>query len=67
MIISDYTTVELDHFREACNFVMNEKTVFELRSQGLSLEEIAEIMHMSVEGIKKISRKVNKKIEKVHF
>ena len=67
MVISDYTTSELEHFREECNFVMNEKMVFELRSQGLSLEEIAEILHMSVEGIKKISRKVNKKIEKVHF
>lgn len=67
MIISDYTAVELDHFRKACNFVCNEKDVFELRSQGLSLEEIAEILNMSVEGIKKVSQKVNRKITRVHF
>ena len=65
MIISDFTTIELDHFRRACNFVCNEKMVFELRSQGLSLEEIAEILNLSVDGVGKISRKVNKKISKV--
>ena len=65
MIISDFTAKELEHFRESCNFVCNEKEVFELRSQGLSLEEIAEVLNLSVEGIKKISRKVNHKIGRV--
>ena len=64
MIVSDFTVPELDRFREKCNFVGNETMVFELRSQGISLEEIAEILNMSVEGIKKISRKVNNKILK---
>lgn len=67
MIISDFTGIELDVLRQACNFVCNEKMVFELRSQGLCLEEIAEILDLSVEGVKKISRKVNKKISRVHF
>ena len=67
MIISDFTNIELEYFRFACNFVNDEKDVFELRGQGLSLEEIAEILDLSVEGIKKISRKVNRKIEKVLF
>ena len=65
MIISNFTTAELDYFRDACNFVGNEALVFEMRSCGQSLEEIAEIMNLSVEGIKKISRKVNDKIIKV--
>lgn len=67
MIISDYTTGELEHFRKECNFVCHEMDVFDLRSKGLSLEEIAEILHLSVEGVKKISRKVNNKICRVHF
>ena len=67
MIISDFTVPELNHFRNQCNFVGNETNVFELRSQGVPLEEIAERLNMSVEGIKKISRKVNNKIERVHI
>jgi len=65
MIIADFTVPELNYFRENCNFVGLEIRVFELRSQGVSLEEIADILNMSVDGVKKISRKVNKKIIKV--
>ena len=67
MIISDFTIPELNFFRQTCNFVGNESDLFELRSQGLSLEEIAEVLNLSVDGTKKISRKVNRKIAKVHF
>ena len=66
MIVADFTKPELDFFRLNCNFVGNEINVFELRSQGVSLEEIAEALNMSVDGIKKVSRKVNNKISKVH-
>ena len=62
MIVSDFTVPELDLFRKQCNFTENERSVFELRSKGVTLEEIAEILNMSVEGIKKVSRKVNRKI-----
>lgn len=65
MIISDFTNVELDALRKQCNFVNTEKDVFELRSQGVPLEIIAEILDMSVDGIKRVSRKVNRKIFKV--
>ena len=65
MIISDFTEIELDRFRDACNFVCNEACVFEMRSHGMSLEQIAEILNMSVDGVKKISRKVNNKIARV--
>ena len=65
MIISDFTTIELENLRKQCNFVNEEKDVFELRSQGIPLELIAEILEMSVDGIKRISRKVNRKIYKV--
>lgn len=62
MIISDYTVPELDFFRRTCNFVGHEEIIFEYRSKGMSLDIIAEKVNMSVDGVKKISRKVNKKI-----
>ena len=65
MVVSDFTVPELEHLRSQCNFVGNEIQVFELRSRGIPLERIAEELHMSVEGIKKVSRKVNKKIIRV--
>jgi ATP/maltotriose-dependent transcriptional regulator MalT len=65
MIISDFTAIELDYLRRSCNFVGYEREVFELRSQGISLEQVAERVDMSVDGVKKISRKVNSKIARV--
>ena len=65
MRIADFTVPELDYFREKCNFVGVEAQVFELRSQGIPLEEIAELVNMSVDGVKKVSRRVNRKIIKV--
>ena len=65
MIVSDFTVPELNHLRTTCNFVGNEERVFELRSQGLPLEEIAEILNMSVTHIGRISQKVNNKIKRV--
>lgn len=65
MIIADFTEKELDYFRCACNFVGCERDVFELRSKGVPLEQVAERVNMSVDGIKKVSRKVNIKISKV--
>ena len=65
MIISAFTKPELDTFREYCNFVGCERTLFEMRSQGMPLEEIAENLNMSVENVKRISRKVNGKIVRV--
>ena len=67
MVISDFTVPELDRLREQCNFIGSESRVFELRSRGNTLEEIAEILNMSVTHIGRISQKVNKKIKKVQF
>lgn len=66
MLISDYTKPELDFYRANCNFVGHEVSVFEMRSKGITLEEIAEVLNMSVEGVKKVSRKVNNKIVRLH-
>ena len=65
MVVSDFTMIELNYLRDNCNFVGTENQVFEMRSQGITLEEIAETLNMSVEGIKKVSQKVNNKILRV--
>ena len=65
MIIKDFSEFELNYFRKYCHFVGDERTLFELRADGVSIEEIAEILNRSVDGTKKISQKVNKKIIKV--
>jgi hypothetical protein len=62
MNIKDFTKPELDYFRENCNFVGVELEIFELRSKGVPIEIIAEMINMSVDGVKKASRRVNKKI-----
>lgn len=65
MIIKDFTEPELEYFRKTCHFVDDERKVFELRSDGIPLEQIAEMLNLSVDGVKKISQKVNRKIIKV--
>lgn len=69
MIISDFTKIELDLLRENCNFVGSEMEIFNLRSRGIPLESIAEALNLSIDGTKRISKKVNSKIERVlsHF
>ena len=67
MVISGYTNIELDYLRKTCNFVGYESDVFEMRSKGIPLEQIAEDLNLSVDGTKKISRKVNNKIIRVHL
>ena len=59
MNISDFTRPELELYRDNCNFVGCEREIFDLRSQGIPLETIAEILNLSVDGAKRISRKVN--------
>jgi len=65
MILYDFTTPELKYFEEHCNFVGMEKIVFDLRSQGKSLEQIAYLLDLSIDKTKKLSQKINRKILKV--
>ena len=65
MIISDFTIFELQYFRENCNFVGLELDLFDMRSRGITIERIAEALNLSVDGANKVSRRVNKKIQKV--
>ena len=65
MIISDFTVPELDYLRCNCNFVNLEIDVFEYRSKGFTLEQIAEKLNISTDYVRKLSKRVNKKIIKV--
>lgn len=65
MTISEFTKPELDYFRQNCNFVNLEIKLFKERAKGISLEQIAEDLHISYDYVRQLSRKVNKKILKV--
>lgn len=67
MKVSKLTVPELEHYRKYCNFIGDERTVFDLRSEGVTLEEIAERLNYTYDGIKKISRRINDKIQRVNF
>ena len=64
MQIRDLTMSEADYLQAVCNFTKDENTLFELRLQDVPLEECAERMNISVPTVKRISQRVNKKIEK---
>jgi len=66
MVISEFTKPELDYFRDNCNFVGDEVYLFEARSKGISLEQIAEDLNMAPSSARALSCKVNKKINKIH-
>ena len=65
MVIIDFTVPQLNVFREYCNFTEQERTLFEYRAKKIPIEECAEIMNVSVSTAKRISRKINNKIENV--
>lgn len=65
MIISAFTEIELEFYRQTCNFVGNERDLFEMRSEGIPLEVIAEELHLTADAVKKKSQKVNNKIKRV--
>lgn len=64
MQIRDLTRSEADYLQVVCNFTRDENTLFELRLQDIPLEECAERMNISVPTVKRISQRVNKKIER---
>lgn len=65
MVIKKLVEPELNLYRSQCNFIGEEAEVFEMRSKGVGLEEIAERLEYSYDGIKKVSRTVDDKIRRV--
>lgn len=65
MKIYSFTRPELDYFELECNFTSDELTLFRLRAKAMPLEDCAEEMNVSVSTVKRLSRRVNDKIERV--
>lgn len=63
MKVYGFTLPQLEYYRTFCNFSPEERELFNLRAEGKSLEECAEIMHR--ESVKKLSVRVNNKMIKV--
>lgn len=64
MQIRDLTQTEADYLQAVCNFTKDENTLFELRLRDIPLEECAEVMNISVPTVKRISQRVNAKINR---
>lgn len=64
MVICDFTQTEINYFIEKCNFTDSETSLFLLRSKNIPLVQCSIRMNMSLDGVKKLSRKVNRKIIK---
>lgn len=65
MKIYSFTRPELDYFELECNFTSDELKLFRLRAKAMLLEDCAEEMNVSVSTVKRLSRRVNDKIERV--
>ena len=65
MVISDFVEWELNIFREKCNFTEDERSFFEYRASGNTIEFIAEVMCISVGKANVLSRKVKSKMKRV--
>lgn len=63
MKVYGFTVPQLEYYRAFCNFSPEERELFNLRAEGKSLEECAEIMHR--ENVKKLSVRVNNKMLQV--
>ena len=63
MQISEFTQSKLDYLEIMCNFTPEEQQLFNLRADGKTLDEAAEIMNRSLDSVKALSRKVNRKIK----
>ena len=65
MKIYEFTVPELNYLREYCNFTSDQMALIDFRSKGMTLEQCAEEMNISISTAKRISQQVNRKIIKV--
>ena len=66
-IVTCFTKEEKEHIKELCDFTPTEETLFDLRKKEKSLEECAEIMHVSTKTAGRINVKMQHKILRVTF
>jgi DNA-binding CsgD family transcriptional regulator len=56
--ITALTVYEIDKIYKYANLKPKEREFFDLRNEGLTYEQIAEELDMSVNGVKKFAKKV---------
>jgi DNA-binding CsgD family transcriptional regulator len=65
MKIRDFTVLELNRFRELCNFTDDEMTYFNLRAKDKSNVQIAFEMNISSAQVSKLAKRVKSKMLRV--
>lgn len=63
--LADFTRAECDYFRQECNFTPDELAIFDLRSRGASVVEVAMALSMSLSTVTRKTNKIKAKIWKV--
>lgn len=61
------TVPECDRYRAGCNFSPAERSVFDLRVQGMMIYQIAAALHMSESAVYQRLRSVKRKIRRFDF
>ena len=64
MRIRDLTLPEADYLQAVCNFTREENILFEMRLHDIPLEECADRMNISVPTVKRLSQRINAKINR---
>lgn len=67
MKIRDYTEIELDVFRQYCNFTEDELIYFNLRARDISNIKISLEMNVSTSQVSKLAKRVQDKISRVQI
>ena len=65
MRVYELTTPELNRYRDKCNFLEDEMTYFEMKSQKKSNIQIASRLHVSEAQVSKIARRVKCKMNRL--
>lgn len=67
MKIRDYTEIELDVFREYCNFTEDEMEYFNLRAKDIGNIKISLEMNISTSQVSKLAKRVYDKMSRVQI
>lgn len=66
MRICDFTLDELYLLMDICNFTAAERQLLDYRSREYSLEDCAELLHVSISTVKRINSRMKDKIRRAY-
>lgn len=61
----EFSKPEVDHFKEVCNFTIQEEKILDLRLKGLSITEISIAIPTSESTVNRRIKSIKRKIYKV--